>query len=130
MRVIFVVGTRPEIIKISPVVKALRQTRGAGIDCRIVATGQHDRLAEQAFADVGLVPDCRLAMRAGALSLMQTAAAILDHAQAAACCGPRADLIVVQGDTNSALAGAMAGFDTHNEETPGYSTATTAHPQR
>lgn len=112
MRVVFVAGTRPEIIKISPVVHEMRQRNGlssTGFDCRVIATGQHGLLADQAFSDVGIAPDVRLSMAPGAIGLTQCAAQILS-AMGRRGAGEREALIVVQGDTNSALAGTMAGF--------------------
>ena len=56
MRVLVPLGTRPEIVKLAPVVHALR---GAGLDVRTVATGQHyDASLTSAFFDgLGLQPD-------------------------------------------------------------------------
>ncbi len=58
MRLLVPFGTRPEIVKLAPVVAALRE---AGHEVQAVATGQHDdaRLADRFFADLGLVPDQR-----------------------------------------------------------------------
>jgi UDP-N-acetylglucosamine 2-epimerase (non-hydrolysing) len=58
MRLLVPFGTRPEIVKLAPVVAALRD---AGHDVHAVATGQHDdpRLADRFFADLGLEPDER-----------------------------------------------------------------------
>lgn len=58
MRVLVPFGTRPEIVKLAPVVQALRV---AGHEVHTVATGQHDdpKLSDQFFADLGLVPDER-----------------------------------------------------------------------
>jgi UDP-N-acetylglucosamine 2-epimerase (non-hydrolysing) len=58
MRLLVPFGTRPEIVKLAPVVAALRD---AGHDVHTIATGQHDdpRLADRFFEDLGLVPDER-----------------------------------------------------------------------
>ncbi len=58
MRILVPFGTRPEIVKLAPVVGALR---AAGYEVRTVATGQHSdpRLADRFFADLGLEPDTR-----------------------------------------------------------------------
>lgn len=56
MNLTVAVGTRPEVIKLAPVVAALRR---AGHDLRVVATGQHadPRLAADLFAELGCAPD-------------------------------------------------------------------------
>ena len=116
MRVMVIAGTRPEIIKTAPVVRALRARDLANtiglrdIDCPIIATGQHGAMASQAFADVGLSPDFSLDMGNGAAGLTEMASQILSIAKPVALKTPQADLLLVQGDTNSALAGAMAGW--------------------
>ncbi len=116
MRVMVIAGTRPEIIKTAPVVHALRgrdlaNTLGMrDIECAIIATGQHGEMASQAFADVGLDPDFSLNMGRGAAGLTEMASQILSIAKPAGRQAPPADLLLVQGDTNSALAGAMAGW--------------------
>jgi len=58
MRVLVPVGTRPEIVKLAPVVAALE---AAELDVEVVATGQHDdpALADDFFSDLGVVPDVR-----------------------------------------------------------------------
>lgn len=58
MRVLVPLGTRPEIVKLSPVVAALRS---AGIDVTVVATGQHadPALSDDFFRDLALVPEIR-----------------------------------------------------------------------
>ena len=59
-----VVGTRPEVVKMAPVILRLR--RGGLEDVRILATGQHRSLLDQALSDFGLSADDNLdLMRAG-----------------------------------------------------------------
>lgn len=108
--IIIVAGTRPEFIKISPVLRALKaRSETATWSTSLFATGQHQELAVQAWDDLGLVPDKILTLdklpkrRVEAVSYMVNAIAALVQDIT----GPRA--ILVQGDTNSALAGAMAG---------------------
>lgn len=88
------VGTRPEIVKLAPVVDALRRADHA---VHVLATGQHhdEALAGGVFADLGLVPDERWdlprdeAARVGAL-LAGAFRAVGDH---------RPDAVLVLGDT-------------------------------
>lgn len=99
-----VVGTRPEVIKMAPVVRALRTTKG--LATFLCVAGQHADLLEPALADFDLAPDMRLpavpdasqAARLGALTSQLGAA--LEGLQPA--------LVLVQGDTATALAGSLA----------------------
>jgi len=96
MRLLVPFGTRPEIVKLAPVVAALRV---AGHEVHTVATGQHDdpRLSDQFFADLGLVPDERWSLpqpeaeRVGAL--LTNAYDTIDIR--------RPDAVVLLGDTHT-----------------------------
>ena len=106
-RLLVLVGTRPEAIKLFPVVAALRAQRG--ITVRLCATGQHREMVDGVFDVVGLVPDIRLAVMQPGQSLDQLVARllvgigeVLDR--------ERPDRVVVQGDTATAMAGALAAY--------------------
>ena len=103
--VLLVSGTRPEVIKLAPVHFALRE---AGWAAPVwLHTGQHDAMAEQMLQCFGIEPAWRLAR--GGASLLDFAAACrrgLDELLAA----QRFAAVVVQGDTESAFLGALAGF--------------------
>jgi UDP-N-acetylglucosamine 2-epimerase (non-hydrolysing) len=96
MRLLVPFGTRPEIVKLAPVVAALRV---AGHEVHTVATGQHDdpRLSDQFFTDLGLVPDERWSLprleaeRVGAL--LTNAYETIDMR--------RPDTVVLLGDTHT-----------------------------
>ena len=101
-----VVGTRPEVIKMAPVVRALR-TRPHRFRCTIISTGQHRDLLARAFEDVNLVPDIALSLMTENQSpsgFVARAIAALDDTFAQRT--PQA--VLVQGDTSTACAGAMA----------------------
>jgi UDP-N-acetylglucosamine 2-epimerase (non-hydrolysing) len=94
MRVLVPLGTRPEIVKLAPVVTALRER---GLDVRTLATGQHHdpSLTEVFFDRLGLVPDDRWQLEgdeADRLGTMLT----LAHRELQA---QRPDLVLVLGDT-------------------------------
>ena len=55
MRVLAVFGTRPEAIKLAPVVRELQKTRG--IECLVCVTGQHRRMLDQVLELFGIIPD-------------------------------------------------------------------------
>lgn len=103
--VVCVVGTRPEAVKLAPIVLALRgHPRLVPL---LVSTGQHREMVGEALADFGLAPDSDLA-------LMQTAQRPVDLLAAALPLladlyeARRPAAVVVQGDTISALAAAQA----------------------
>ncbi len=96
MRLLVPFGTRPEIIKLAPVVVALRR---AGHDVHAVATGQHDdpRLADRFFEDLDLVPDERWSLPDGEAARV---GALLEHAyETVAAQAP--DAVVLLGDTST-----------------------------
>jgi UDP-N-acetylglucosamine 2-epimerase (non-hydrolysing) len=101
-----IVGTRPEAIKVAPVALAAASSRLRPV---IIATGQHDTAAHDALAEFDLRPDIELQLDRGPADLQADLfAALLPRLQGAlAHIGAAATL--VQGDTASALAGALAG---------------------
>ncbi len=106
MRVVTVVGNRPQFIKSAPLSAALR---AAGIEEVLVHTGQHyDReLSEVFFEELGLgEPRYRLGLETADPDAMRPAIRGAVEAE-------RPDWVLVFGDTNSTLAGAQAA-----EETP------------
>lgn len=96
MRLIVPFGTRPEIVKLAPVVAALRV---AGHEVHTIATGQHDdpRLADQFFADLNLVPDERWSLPH---SEAERVGALLTHAYETIDVR-RPDAVVLLGDTHT-----------------------------
>ncbi|MBK5910735.1 UDP-N-acetylglucosamine 2-epimerase (non-hydrolyzing) [Rhodothalassium salexigens] len=107
--VALVVGTRPEAIKLAPVCLALRRTwRVVPI---IVCTGQQADLAPRTLAEFGLLPTLSLApdrLHSPTFARTSRLAGRLATALRRPA-GKPLDLILVQGDTLSAVAGAMAG---------------------
>lgn len=105
MSVAVVLGTRPEIIKMAPVVFELRKR---SIPFEIIHTGQHyDRLLSEVFFDELELPrpDCFLAIGSGSPA-EQTGRALMAIEKELMSRDP--DVVLVQGDTNTVLAGALA----------------------
>ncbi len=105
MKIAVVVGTRPEIIKMAPVVRACR-ARGA--PCLLLHTGQHYsfELDGVFFAELGLpAPDVNLEIGSGSRTY-QVASAMLGLEPVLR--AHRPDVVPVEGDTNSVLAAALA----------------------
>lgn len=104
---LIVAGTRPEIIKLAPVYKAIAQHgRTRPIFC---ATGQHTNMADHTFEAFDLKPDQSFDLGGGVNSLVMLQAKILS-AMDQALSQIKPDLVIVQGDTVSALLGAQAAF--------------------
>lgn len=102
-----VVGTRPEAIKLAPLVRALAEERG--LAPVLVSTGQHRQMLDQALGVFGLSPDVELGV--------MTAGQTLEDVTSRALEGMRVFLrerrpawVVVQGDTTTAFAAALAAF--------------------
>lgn len=105
MKVMIVMGTRPEVIKLAPVVAALREA----VDVTVCSSGQHREMLEQAMSYFALSPDIRLdCMRPGQSlnGLASRLLAELDEAIAA----QRPDWVLVQGDTTTAFCAGLAAF--------------------
>jgi len=102
---VVILGTRPEIIKTAPVVlEAMRR----GIPVAIVHTGQHydDALDGIFFRELGL-PQPAINLRVGSMPVLKQLGAMIDRLHDAfETLKPK--VVMVQGDTNSVLAGALA----------------------
>lgn len=105
-RVLVLVGTRPEAIKLASLVEALRDQ--PGLVTRFVSSGQHPRMVAATLEHLGLAADMELPPVAPGSSLSRTVRHLRDHAKDAAIAWGT-DAIVVQGDTATAYAGALAG---------------------
>jgi UDP-N-acetylglucosamine 2-epimerase (non-hydrolysing) len=100
--IMFIAGTRPEAVKLAPLILDLR-ARGARP--LLVATGQHRELFDDALAGFGLEPDHDLGVMA---SHPEQVVGRLVPAVADLVRQVRPGWVVVQGDTSSTLAGALA----------------------
>jgi len=101
-----ILGTRPEIIKMAPIVFELQKR---SIPFRLIHTGQHydDNLSNIFFEELGLPkPNCFLGVGSGSQA-EQTAKAMISIERELIDHGPQ--VVLVQGDTNTVLAGALAG---------------------
>lgn len=106
-KVCFILGTRPEAIKLCPVILAFK-AEGC-FDCKVCVTGQHREMLNQVLEVFGVVPDKDLALMLPNQTLGELtsrAIAALDNYLAS----ERPDIVMVQGDTTTVLAGALAAF--------------------
>jgi UDP-N-acetylglucosamine 2-epimerase (non-hydrolysing) len=107
-RALVVLGTRPEAIKLGPVIVAL-QKPSSGFQVRVCVTGQHRDLLSAALRPFGIVPDDDLASMRPGQGLASSASRILAGLEDVIA-GRRPDVVVVQGDTTSTFCGALAAF--------------------
>ena len=107
MKVLNVVGARPNFMKIAPIVEAIRNS--AGVHGRLVHTGQHydTGMSDVFFSDLGIPkPDVHLGVGSGSHA-EQTARVMIAFEKA--CLEEKPDLILVVGDVNSTMACTLVG---------------------
>jgi UDP-N-acetylglucosamine 2-epimerase (non-hydrolysing) len=103
--ILFISGTRPEIIKLAPLYHALQQTPWA--DVQWLHTGQHTDMAAQILACFDISPDIVLTRQGESLLDFSTGCRLqLEKVMTQ----QPWSLVIVQGDTESAFLGALAGF--------------------
>ncbi len=105
--VMVIFGTRPEAIKLFPVVNALKAQKR--ISCSVLVSAQHREMLDQVLSISGIVPDYDLdimqpgqSLDALTARLLQSIGGVLDNA--------KPDRVVVQGDTATAMVGALAAY--------------------
>ena len=110
MKVVSVVGARPQFVKLSPIAKAFER---AGFDHLTIHTGQHyDRNMSAVFFEELTIPEADINLGIGSGSHGEQTGAMLvaiEHALA----DVRPDWVVAYGDTNSTIATALAAVKMH-----------------
>jgi UDP-N-acetylglucosamine 2-epimerase (non-hydrolysing) len=107
MKLLFVFGTRPEAIKLAPVVREL--SARPNFHCKVCVTGQHRELLAQVLDLFGLRPDWNLEIMRPDQDLAYLTGAALSGV-AGILASWRPDRVIVQGDTTTTFAGALAAF--------------------
>jgi UDP-N-acetylglucosamine 2-epimerase (non-hydrolysing) len=107
VKIAVVLGTRPEAIKLAPVVRAARARRGAEV--RVIFTGQHRTMVDQLAEFLELSADVDLDIMRPGQSLADVAARTLTGL-APVLASEKPDWVVVQGDTTTAFAAALGAF--------------------
>jgi len=107
-KILFILGTRPEAIKLCPLILHLRGL-GERYQVRVCVTAQHRQMLDHVLSAFGVVPDHDLDLMRPGQSLLGSTSRML------AALEPvleleRPGLIVVQGDTTTTLCGALASF--------------------
>jgi UDP-N-acetylglucosamine 2-epimerase (non-hydrolysing) len=108
MKVLFIFGTRPEAIKLCPVVLHMLSRR-ADFDVRVCVTAQHRSMLDQVLAAFEVRPHHDLDLMLPGQTLFQSTARILGALEGVLK-QERPDVVLVQGDTTTTLCGALAGF--------------------
>ncbi|WP_242414303.1 non-hydrolyzing UDP-N-acetylglucosamine 2-epimerase [Sphingomonas panni] len=106
-RILVIFGTRPEAIKLFPLIQRLRAH--PGFDTRVVVTAQHREMLDQVMEFAGIAPDIDLNIMTAGQSLDGLTARLLDAL------GPvfdaeQPDRVIVQGDTATAMVAALAAY--------------------
>jgi UDP-N-acetylglucosamine 2-epimerase (non-hydrolysing) len=101
-------GTRPELLKLGPVIREIRNGNG-GLSVKTCFSGQHVEILESVVGDVGVTPDIDLRGPPQERSLSGNLAWLLGQMDLAIE-RLRPDGVIVQGDTNTVLAAALAAF--------------------
>ncbi len=107
IRIAVVVGTRPEAIKLAPVILALQAA--VDIDVKTVLTGQHREMVDQVMTLFGLKADADLEIMQPGQTLTDITERSLRGLEAYFQTG-RPDWVLVQGDTTTAFAATLAAF--------------------
>ena len=107
MKVMVVFGTRPEAIKMCPLIRALKRTKE--IATVVCATGQHKEMLEQVLDMFSVVPEYDLAIMQQNQTLFGITELLLVRMKQVLEL-EKPDLLLVHGDTTTAYVSALAGF--------------------
>lgn len=110
-KILFIFGTRPEAIKLCPVVRKLREESGE-FDARVCVTAQHREMLDQVLQAFEVQPDHDLDLMLPGQTLFQSTSRILAGLENVLQ-AERPALVIVQGDTTTTLCGALAAFYCH-----------------
>ncbi|MFH1037164.1 MAG: UDP-N-acetylglucosamine 2-epimerase (non-hydrolyzing) [PVC group bacterium] len=107
-QVLCILGTRPEVIKVAPVIAALREDPGT-FGVRVLATAQHRAMLDQMLAVFSISPDTDLdLMRPG--QTLDDLTSRVTAGMSKYLSSHRPDLVLAQGDTTTVMAAAISCF--------------------
>jgi UDP-N-acetylglucosamine 2-epimerase (non-hydrolysing) len=106
-KILVIYGTRPEAIKLFPVIQALKAR--SGLDVRSCVTAQHRELLDQVLAIADIIPEIDLDLMVPVQSLDALTTRLLT-ALGEALDAEKPDRVIVQGDTATAMTGALAAY--------------------
>jgi UDP-N-acetylglucosamine 2-epimerase (non-hydrolysing) len=105
--VLCTIGTRPEAIKMAPVIKAFQEVKWAR--CRVLLTGQHRDLVDPILEFFGIAPDIDLDIMRPGQSLAELTSRLLTAVHDVLA-SEQPEIVLAQGDTTTVLATALASF--------------------
>jgi UDP-N-acetylglucosamine 2-epimerase (non-hydrolysing) len=108
INVLTIIGTRPEAIKLAPVVLEMRRRQDL-FHFPVCVTAQHREMLDQVLALFGIVPDYDLNIMSSGQTLAQVTARAMEGLDAVVS-REKPDVILVQGDTTTAFCGALTGY--------------------
>ncbi len=108
MKVLFIFGTRPEAIKLGPVVRHMRG-RPLDFQVRVCVTAQHREMLDQVLTAFGVKADRDLNIMRGGQTLYESTSRIIGALEQVML-QEMPDVVLVQGDTTTTLCGALAAF--------------------
>src|ERR1700682_4373396 len=109
-RIMIIFGTRPEAIKMVPIIRAFRAA--GGVELRLAVTAQHREMLDQVLDTFGIAPDIDLNLMRQNQSLAKLTARILETLDSAYE-RENPDLVLVQGDTSTTFCASLAAFYRH-----------------
>ena len=107
-KIAFIFGTRPEAVKMAPLINAVRENES--LEAAVILTGQHPSMAKEVLKWFGIEPDFDFSVERKDNSLNELTSQLLQIASEGISLS-QPDIVVVQGDTASAFAGATAAFN-------------------
>jgi UDP-N-acetylglucosamine 2-epimerase (non-hydrolysing) len=107
-KLLFIFGTRPEAIKMAPIILECSR-HPEELDVRVCTTGQHKEMLQQVLDFFGIKPDFELSLMKPNQTLFDITADALKGIESVLNLW-LPDVLLVQGDTTTAMTGAMAGF--------------------
>jgi UDP-N-acetylglucosamine 2-epimerase (non-hydrolysing) len=110
MKIISVFGTRPEAIKMAPVIKTLRQE--PRIESLVCVTGQHREMLDQVLTLFDIIPDFDLNIMKPGQDLFDVTCNVLQGLKSILST-EKPDIILVHGDTTTTMATSLAAFYSH-----------------
>jgi UDP-N-acetylglucosamine 2-epimerase (non-hydrolysing) len=110
-KLLVVFGTRPEAIKLAPLIRELRSDP-ARFCTRVCVTGQHRSMLDQVLETFEIAPDYDLSIMQPGQDLFQITSRCLEHLKPVLQ-QERPDWLLVQGDTTTTFAASLAGFYEH-----------------
>ncbi len=107
LRILSIFGTRPEAVKMAPVVQALAKT--PGVQAQVCVTAQHRDMLDQVLALFHIQPDVDLDLMRPNQSLAEMTAAVFTHLDPVLA-QLKPDWVLVQGDTTTVMAASLLAY--------------------